>query len=344
MSIDFAGLGLDTAHLCIDVPVVRFMLGPLNVVKPERKPKPAGQAAAVKTKKQAPADARAAAGEAEMVGPQDEVEKRAEALNSRRSTELYNEIKALMSGPQCVRVKCADGVERRVLPLLTTLVDPWSYSQTVENLFYFSSSVKKGFAGLFMAAAPGRGGGGARGGKGGAAAAAGGSDDEGEGGDGGDEPLLPYITVLNADELDFAKEDAPADDDEAPGSGGKRRTASRGKEAARERVAKALIDRSHQLVIHIDVDSWRGVVKKHGLKSPALAHRLSRDSTAPLGFRFKVDEADKAAAGGGGGGGGKKAAKGKKAAAAAAAAAAEEEEEADGQRTEDVATPPLKKQ
>jgi hypothetical protein len=49
-------------------------------------------------------------------------------------------------------VDCADGKKREVVPFFETLVDPWSYTQTVENFFYLSCRVKSGNVGIFLGA------------------------------------------------------------------------------------------------------------------------------------------------------------------------------------------------
>ena len=41
-------------------------------------------------------------------------------------------------------VDCADGKRRELVPFFETVVDPWSYTQTVENFFYLSCRVKMG--------------------------------------------------------------------------------------------------------------------------------------------------------------------------------------------------------
>ena len=289
--INFGAFAGDTAHLCVDAPVVRFMLGSLTVVKKEPKQK---AAAAQRQKRQNVADAAAAAGEIVHVAAAEFVDKKAEALNSKRPVLLWNELRELEKAKErVVRIKCADGISRTLLPLLGTLVDPWSYSQTIEHLFYFSSLVKDGLAGVYMAQVPAKIGG----------DAAGGDDDDDDEGGGGQRSvhpyarfagtMLPFIRPMDEDEVMRNRElsGAAAGDheDEDAHSGSRSRQ-------ARERSARALMDHSHQVVFQLDMDSWKRIVKKFSIREPALRHRKSRDTDAPAGYRFFVDVDDLAVA------------------------------------------------
>ena len=68
------------------------------------------------------------------------------AANAQRQSDLLTELKALMQ--QAPVVSLAAAAPRPALPLLHTLLDPWSFTQSVENVFFFSSLVKARSAGV----------------------------------------------------------------------------------------------------------------------------------------------------------------------------------------------------
>jgi len=73
----------------------------------------------------------------------------AEAAGAKRHIEIANQLEAALikADPMDLR-PTAGGKPRRErrLDLIRSLVNPWSYSQTIENLFYFSFLIKEGRA------------------------------------------------------------------------------------------------------------------------------------------------------------------------------------------------------
>ncbi len=72
---------------------------------------------------------------------QDTVTSRTAAANAQRVSELLRELQALMEDAPVVAL--AQDAPRAALPLVHTLLDPWSFTQSVENVFFFSTLVKK---------------------------------------------------------------------------------------------------------------------------------------------------------------------------------------------------------
>ena len=238
------------------------MLGPIGVAP---KPTKARQAKAAGVKAQTRESMLAAAGEADRPDEVQEVENAANSHNTRRANALWNLLsdKSLIED-EASTVVCADGQPRRLLPLVPFIFDPYSYSQTVENLFYMSALVKEGRAGVYMAPPPG-----GKGGKGGAATAAAATAPA---------AAVPWMRVIDVEESKAIANQGRAEVRGVGGGGG-------GGGGGRA-------DLTQQLIVHIDPSSWRRIVAAFGLKTPRLPHRHTRDSTAPPGYAYAVDEED----------------------------------------------------
>ena len=183
----------------------------------------------------------------------------AEARNAVRNSELFIHVAKVLDGadgkPRMTRVvTCDDGRSRQVLDMVSTLFDPWSYSQTVENLFYFSFLVKEKLAGVFLDPAGG----------------------------------IPLITLVRNDD-----EDAPPPAPAPAAAAAAATPAGRGRPAAAP-VAPALRIVARQFVVQLDMQSWKALCTSRGITEPLMPHRKSRDSTAPPGYAFFVDDAPRA--------------------------------------------------
>jgi hypothetical protein len=246
-----------------------------------------------------------------------EEEKNADTLrNAARSQHLHRELQALMPkrGERVIVRAPDDGVEwevRDALPMVDVLFDPYSYTNTVENLFYYAALVKEGFGTVLWARRPE-----------GAGDAAGKLPAEGR-------EWEPFISVVDQHTLqqELEKPMAPADAKRvvdpppkaaapaafaakaSPGKGGALRAAEAAAKAARWQQSelekqRVQTGRSSQFVVEVDMESWETLVKKKRITVPAVSCRRTLDTRAPPGFKFAVDDAAPAAGGGGGGGGG----------------------------------------
>ena len=181
-----------------------------------------------------------------------------------RHDALYKDIKELLAsrGERVIvrePASCREW-EAVMLPLLDTLFDPYSYTATVENLFYFSRLIKEGWASIMYARR------------------AAGKEDK-PGGAAAGKPWEVYISVIATDAAGKRKlhsvvppeavlaADAPKGGEEGGGAGGgakRAREATGAKEDARaraeeeERKRKAL-GVSLQMVVELDYESWKVV-------------------------------------------------------------------------------------
>jgi hypothetical protein len=150
------------------------------------------------------------------------------------------------------------------LPMVSTLIDPWSYTGTVENLFYFSFLVKASFAAVFWARP--------------AAAPA-------------DAPHEPYIRVFNQDEYNahmtgdaVGKDAAGVAGAAGAGAGASaaaalaKRVTPQAKDKMAAQAAKLkIIGRSSQFIVEIDQASWQSLIAQKSIKAPCLRHRKYAD-------------------------------------------------------------------
>jgi hypothetical protein len=244
----------------------------------------------------------------------------ATAQLANRHDALYADIKALQAA-RGERVIVREPVSGRewlsaggMLPFKRTLYDPYSYTNTVENIFYFSRLVKEGFASMMWARRT-----------------LGKEDKPGSAATGQGKAWEPFIAVLSTEEFQkrSAKDRSVVPPDavlavDAPkpaaagGAGGAGAAAAAaaaegGKRAARvqgpskeELEAQAVEERkrrglgvSWQLVVELDHESWRAVCSGEKLTEPAVGHRRVSDSTAPKGFKYREDGPALAAQAGG---------------------------------------------
>jgi hypothetical protein len=299
--VDWVRLGVDVGPLCLDAPVLRFMFGPLGVPVPERKKKAQDPAAAAEAAKR-----RKEKGELEKVplGSVQEVEQddlqQHEAVGSKRSLEI-REVLLPLFAKHAARLRCTDGRVRRLVPLIPSLFDPWSYTTTVENLFYFSYLARDESAGVYMAVPPA------------AAAGAGGSSAAAAAGGAG--KPQPHIMLLDDEEwkarlrlrsnnqpvVDYGSDDEAADNDAEAGAGAGSSSAAAPPGSASKRGSAAALSAakaparggesvSNQFILNIDPESWRKICAAYGLQRPVLPHRKTRDTAAPAGFRFWTDD------------------------------------------------------
>ena len=255
---------------------------------------------------------------------------RAEAQNANRARRMHVQLLSLQtSRPDLVvsgvRLEEVDGVVRRpLLRMIPTLFDGWSYTQTVENLFYFSFLVKQGLAGVFMEREH-------------ASGAAG-------------EPLIAVYSLeqIGSPDLMLEEDDEAEDEDDAAAGGMRRmRVARKALATDASRAAPgALAFRARQFIVHIDLESYARIVAVDNFLlrsrsgrpySPALDHYHSEDSKAPPGWAFtsKVVVAGRTGAAGVAevaDAAGATGAVGRKRARSAAAAAADDETEEEDDR------------
>ena len=121
---DFAAFGRDTAHLSLDIPRARIMLGPLGVPPKAPRAQPAKEA----SKRQTREEMIAAGGVAVRPPDVTDVAAATDTTTDRRATELWSHIETIRRR-QGIDVVCLDGVTRLMVPLIQTLFDPYSYSQ-----------------------------------------------------------------------------------------------------------------------------------------------------------------------------------------------------------------------
>jgi len=76
----------------------------------------------------------------------DTMTSRQAAANAQRQSDMLAELNTLMAKAPVVSL--VGSPPRVALPLLHTLLDPWSFTQSVENVFFFSSLVKARAAGV----------------------------------------------------------------------------------------------------------------------------------------------------------------------------------------------------
>lgn len=201
----------------------------------------------------------------------------AEGENADRNKEINDRLKRLYAdgrGEHVVVVRCADGPTRALLPLVRVLFDPWSYSQTMENLFYFSYNVKRELAGLYY------------------------------GLDG-----TPYMCHFDLSAEGVAGVDGAVARLEVPPSDPRYARAVSGPpadttlvdvdtlRALREgggggRGGRGGSEKATALSISISPSTYRYLLKAYGIKEgdpatpPLLPHRASRDSLAPRGYSY----------------------------------------------------------
>lgn len=254
--LSLAAFGRALATIMYDGAPFRTFLGPLDVEPPERR------AAAGAARGGAGAVVRDAFATKQVAEVADHMEV-AEARNAVRSSELFRYVGAVLDGkdggpPLARSVACDDGRTRRVIDMVCTLFDPWSYSQTVENLFYFSFLVKEKMAGVYLDPTTG----------------------------------TPLITLIRDD----SEEEEGMGLGLGPTAGSPARAAHpRAAAAAAGRDATALRITARQFVVQIDMQSWEALIKARGLTAPRMPHRRSRDDQAPPGARYTEDAARPAA-------------------------------------------------
>jgi hypothetical protein len=221
--------------------------------------------------------------------------------NADRHNTLFQDLKKL----ERTRVVARDPEtcrewELEMLPMVPSLLDPYSYTQSVENLFYFSRLVKEGWCGVFWARA-----------------LVGAGDKPGVAVAG--KPWEPYIIAYTSDELKdimSSKRYNPVPDDAvlavgsekggassssaaaaaasgasggATSSSARQTTLNMGKSATEVKNANKVLGRSQQFVVELDYDSWKRLLKEKNVREPALSHRKTSDSTAPMAFKFFED-------------------------------------------------------
>jgi hypothetical protein len=289
--LDFAAFGRAFSSLVFDAPQFSPLLGPLSLAP---KGKKEASAAAAARKALAAAEAAARPGGKAPLGALLQLDAeaavtKAEAQNAQRSVRMYAQLFSLHKArPDLlvsnVRLEDVDGLVRRpLIRMIPALFDGWSYTQTVENLFYFSFLVKVGQAGVFMqrAHADGRPG----------------------------EPLLAVYSTAEAMKPDLLLDEADAGeeeegDDEGGGGGAAAASSAAGRvrrvvvkkpsaahSAGAQRAAGAsLAFLARQFIVHIDPESYGRIVDAFQLKGagyrPALDHYKSTDSQAPPGFAY----------------------------------------------------------
>lgn len=188
-------------------------------------------------------------------------DQRAEALAAFRHTSMRNELLSQRSKLSRL-VKCKDGdvaVTRRLMPLTQVVFDPWSYTHTVENLFYLSFLVKQGFVGMYFGSEV---------------------DEEGHAvvdEDGNDvNNKVPWLAVFN--EIEFKQHQAGEDTTIV-------HTLSTPTASAASSSAKKQAGRGAQFVFEIDFDSYDAILDASKLagQAPLLRHRVMHDCTCPPG-------------------------------------------------------------
>jgi non-structural maintenance of chromosomes element 4 len=153
--IDWRKFGIAVSMYWHLPPTCAYVLGPMTEQPPERKRKApeAGESSqpVVKlTKKQKEAQLNGAGPTESLQALSKQDLKEEEARTASRANWIQDRLFELQRGGLFRKVKCSDGDERQLLPLIPVLFDPFSYSQTVENLFYFSFKVKQGFSGIYL--------------------------------------------------------------------------------------------------------------------------------------------------------------------------------------------------
>lgn len=279
--IDWGRLGRDVLPLTLEPPRLTFMLGPLAVEAKVRKGRKAAEGEEAAAQKERNRKAREELKKTVDYERAEELNKeelaQVEAAGSQRGAQMALWLLPLQSS-RGVNLRCSDGKIRRVLPMIDYLFDPWSYTQTVENLFYFSYLVKGAAASVFMGPsthAPG--------------------------------VTVPYLRVLtdaqvqakitsddagsvyepDAEvEAELEPELAAALNESSASAGGSSRAAKKGGGAGGG-GALALKSAAHQFVLHIEPASWAKIVAQHGLKAPRMVHRKTNDSAAPKGFKYQ---------------------------------------------------------
>jgi len=310
--LDFRRCGSFFSAYCFDAPVFLPMLGPLSVPVKERAA-PLKKAGVQVAKDDHKLEKIGGGGGVEGGGPANgggsgaadsgaDFDARAEAENSRRMWAIYDQLQQQFQakGNKHVRTRVVlegDGkpCTRPLLALIPVLFDGWSYTQTVENLFYFGFLVQRGMAGVVME----------------------------RGAADGSSPGNPYIALFDADavHLDAATalragyEDGEEEDEEDGTSGGhlagagapalKARRAGavhKTAAAAQRKAASDVAVQSSQTILHVDRESWALICDTFGMSrrvpgyTPALPHYRSQDSLAPGGFQFAESASAAAAA------------------------------------------------
>jgi Nse4 C-terminal len=272
--IDLRKFGQAMSGLMFDAPIFSPMLGPMSYVPKEKKRnEESAESAQAKKAIRPPKDNLIQ----KDLSTTESIEK-SEGQNANRSNLIYEQLRNLEASRRNdlittnVELEDVDGiVQRPLIRLIPTLFDGWSYTQTVENLFYFSYLVKQGLAGIFMEK------------KGNANEAT--------------EPLIALYTPEESIRSEIMLDTITDPDD----------IASTNMQAANRSRQRTLIPAlkqnvgssnsinllSRQFIMHIDVESWENICKNWNLQGqnyqPPLYHYRSSDSKAPEGYAYYTD-------------------------------------------------------
>lgn len=342
-AIDLEAFGRAVSRIMYDVPTFRPYWGLMDLPPKEKKARQAPAAPRVK-------DSHVLERPQEVV---DQESHAAEARNATRSSDIFAAIHRMLEpGRECLalKVQCDDGEERRVIPMVQALFDPFSYSQTVRmstrtysNEHAHARGEKQGAsAGLLPYSAPlslltlhtqGM-----RGWlttlrvcvavtvqvenlfyfsflvKHKMAAIHVGKLDS-----------APYIYAFPADSVTSGEGDEGEAVGHSSGSGKGGASSSPGRRKSIKDAKSELSAR--QFVLQLDPDAWEKVCAEAGLTAPRLPHRKSRDSKAPEGYAFHQDTFTKAVKGAGASAGASATSASKRKAAAAPAPSPDSESE-----------------
>ncbi len=192
---------------------------------------------------------------------------------ARRQDVLFADLEVLQKSRACVDVEVLgdDGecstVPMKMLPLVWTFFDPWSYTATVENLFYFSFLVKAGYASVQFARPVGS---------------------------AADAPFEPFVRALEQEEFNalMNKKTGAAAAAAAAADPTKRARAPPPTAAATEKAEakKRAMGRSSQFSIEIDQVSWAALVKAKGIVTAAVGHREYSDCRGCEGVEHAAEK------------------------------------------------------